>query len=69
MNEDQTFAIVGAGQAGGWAAKTLRDEGFGGRVLLIGDEIIRHTNGHLCQRKSCWEMLKKKPASYGLPRS
>ena len=38
MNEDQTFAIVGAGQAGGWAAKTLRDEGFGGRVLLIGDE-------------------------------
>ncbi len=33
-----TVAIVGAGQAGGWAAQTLRQEGFNGRVVLIGDE-------------------------------
>jgi 3-phenylpropionate/trans-cinnamate dioxygenase ferredoxin reductase subunit len=32
------IVIVGAGQAGGWAAKTLRDEGFGGRVTLVGIE-------------------------------
>ena len=35
---DATIAIVGAGQAGGWAAQTLRREGFGGRIVLIGDE-------------------------------
>ena len=33
-----TFVIVGAGLAGAKAAQTLRDEGFEGRVLLIGDE-------------------------------
>ena len=33
-----TMVIVGAGQAGGWAAQTLRKEGFTGRVVLIGDE-------------------------------
>jgi 3-phenylpropionate/trans-cinnamate dioxygenase ferredoxin reductase component len=30
--------IVGAGQAGGWVAKTLLDEGFAGEVVLLGDE-------------------------------
>lgn len=34
----RTFAIVGAGQAGGWIAKTLRDQGFDGRILLYGEE-------------------------------
>jgi len=33
-----TFVIVGAGQAGGWAAKTLRDQGFSGRIVLYGSE-------------------------------
>ncbi len=33
-----TIVIVGAGQAGGWAAQTLRKEGFTGRLVLIGDE-------------------------------
>ena len=33
-----TFVIVGAGQAGGTAAATLREAGFDGRVVLIGDE-------------------------------
>jgi 3-phenylpropionate/trans-cinnamate dioxygenase ferredoxin reductase subunit len=34
----ETYVIIGAAQAGGWAAKTLRDQGFAGRVVLIGDE-------------------------------
>jgi 3-phenylpropionate/trans-cinnamate dioxygenase ferredoxin reductase subunit len=34
----ETVIIVGAGQAGGWAARTLRSEGFAGRVVLSGDE-------------------------------
>ncbi|MGE3860622.1 MAG: NAD(P)/FAD-dependent oxidoreductase [Burkholderiaceae bacterium] len=33
-----TIAVIGAGQAGGWAARTLRDQGFSGRLLLIGNE-------------------------------
>jgi 3-phenylpropionate/trans-cinnamate dioxygenase ferredoxin reductase component len=32
------FVIIGAGQAGGWAAKSLRDGGFEGRIILISDE-------------------------------
>jgi 3-phenylpropionate/trans-cinnamate dioxygenase ferredoxin reductase subunit len=31
--------IIGAGQAGGWAARTLRDQGYEGRIVLVGDEI------------------------------
>ena len=38
MNHQKTFAIVGAGLAGAKAAATLREEGFEGRVVLIGDE-------------------------------
>lgn len=33
-----TIVVIGAGQAGGWAAQTLRKEGFAGRLVLIGDE-------------------------------
>jgi len=38
MSHPQSIVIVGAGQAGGWAAKTLRTEGFAGRIVLVGDE-------------------------------
>ena len=31
------IVIVGAGQ-GGWAATTLRDRGYDGRIVLLGDE-------------------------------
>jgi 3-phenylpropionate/trans-cinnamate dioxygenase ferredoxin reductase component len=34
----ETIVIVGAAQAGGWAAKTLRGEGFAGKIVLIGEE-------------------------------
>ena len=33
-----THVIVGAGQAGGWAAVAMRQAGYDGRILLIGDE-------------------------------
>ncbi|HEV8572797.1 MAG TPA: FAD-dependent oxidoreductase [Actinomycetota bacterium] len=33
-----TFVIVGAGMCGGAAAQTLREEGFDGRVILVGAE-------------------------------
>jgi 3-phenylpropionate/trans-cinnamate dioxygenase ferredoxin reductase component len=38
MPTDQTFVIVGASLAGAKAAETLRDEGFDGRVVLLGAE-------------------------------
>jgi 3-phenylpropionate/trans-cinnamate dioxygenase ferredoxin reductase component len=34
-----TFVIIGAGLCGGAAAQTLREEGFDGRVILMGDEL------------------------------
>lgn len=33
-----THVIVGAGQAGGWAAMAMRQAGFTGRILLLGAE-------------------------------
>jgi 3-phenylpropionate/trans-cinnamate dioxygenase ferredoxin reductase component len=38
VSDRQTFVIVGAGLAGAKAAATLREDGFDGRVVLIGDE-------------------------------
>ena len=38
---EQTFVIVGASLAGAKAAETLREEGFDGRVVLIGSESER----------------------------
>src|SRR5919107_6222964 len=38
MTSDQTYVIVGAGLAGAKAAETLREEGFAGRVVLVGAE-------------------------------
>ncbi|MGZ4599472.1 MAG: NAD(P)/FAD-dependent oxidoreductase [Oryzihumus sp.] len=37
----QTFVIVGASLAGAKAAETLREEGFDGRVVLLGEETER----------------------------
>ncbi|HET9894243.1 MAG TPA: FAD-dependent oxidoreductase [Streptosporangiaceae bacterium] len=38
MANDDTFVIVGASLAGANAAQALREEGFDGQVVLIGDE-------------------------------
>lgn len=41
MPEQRTFVIVGGGLAGAKAAETLREQGFDGRVVLIGEEPVR----------------------------
>ncbi|MGV9775494.1 NAD(P)/FAD-dependent oxidoreductase [Streptosporangium sp. NPDC003464] len=41
MTTEQTFVIVGAGLAGAKAAQSLREEGFTGRITLIGAEAER----------------------------
>ena len=41
MSGDSAVVIAGAGLAGAKAAETLRDEGFDGPVVLIGDETER----------------------------
>ncbi|MFF5209914.1 NAD(P)/FAD-dependent oxidoreductase [Streptosporangium sp. NPDC000396] len=38
MTTEQTFVIVGAGLAGAKAAQSLREEGFAGRITLVGAE-------------------------------
>jgi 3-phenylpropionate/trans-cinnamate dioxygenase ferredoxin reductase component len=38
MSSQSTFVIVGAVMAGGKAAETLREEGFDGRIVLVGAE-------------------------------
>ncbi|MFE9253628.1 NAD(P)/FAD-dependent oxidoreductase [Streptomyces sp. NPDC006879] len=39
VDAHRTFVIVGGGLAGAKAAQALREEGFTGRVILIGDEL------------------------------
>jgi len=41
MTSNRTHVIVGASLAGAKAAETLRDEGFDGRIVLIGSEAER----------------------------
>jgi 3-phenylpropionate/trans-cinnamate dioxygenase ferredoxin reductase subunit len=38
LGSGDPFVIVGSGQAGGWAAKTLRQEGHTAPIVMIGDE-------------------------------
>lgn len=41
MGMVETYVIIGAGHAGGRAAETLREEGFAGRIVLVGREDYR----------------------------
>lgn len=41
MTASETFVVVGASMAGGRAAETLRQEGFDGRIILVGAEPVR----------------------------
>ena len=38
MMTDATVVVAGAGQAGAQTASSLREEGFAGRIVLVGDE-------------------------------
>lgn len=35
----RTIVVIGGGQAAGWVVKTLRKEGFDGRLVMIADEV------------------------------
>jgi 3-phenylpropionate/trans-cinnamate dioxygenase ferredoxin reductase subunit len=37
--EPASVVILGGGQAGAWAAKTLRDEGYAGEITLVSEEL------------------------------
>jgi 3-phenylpropionate/trans-cinnamate dioxygenase ferredoxin reductase component len=39
MADLQTVVVIGGGQAAGWIVKTVRKEGFDGRLVMIADEI------------------------------
>ena len=39
MADLQTVVVIGGGQAAGWIVKTLRKEGFDGRLVMVADEI------------------------------
>lgn len=34
----ETIVVIGAGQAGGWAVRTLREQGHAGEICLVGEE-------------------------------
>ena len=38
MTSQETFVVIGAGQAGGRAVEAMRAEGFDGRIVLVGAE-------------------------------
>jgi 3-phenylpropionate/trans-cinnamate dioxygenase ferredoxin reductase subunit len=38
LEAPRTIAVIGGGQAAGWVVKTLRKEGFDGRLVMIADE-------------------------------
>ena len=44
MSSKSTFVIIGGGLAGATAAATLREEGFDGRVIVVGSESERPYN-------------------------
>jgi 3-phenylpropionate/trans-cinnamate dioxygenase ferredoxin reductase component len=39
LEAPRTIVVIGGGQAAGWIVKTLRKEGFEGRLVMIADEI------------------------------
>ena len=53
MTTQPSFIIVGGGLAGAIAAQTLREEGFDGRITLLGEEPHVLTNALPCPRTTC----------------
>ncbi|MCT7653625.1 FAD-dependent oxidoreductase [Oceanimonas sp. NS1] len=42
------IVIIGAGQAGAWAAHTLRQQGYGGSLAVVSDEERVFMSGRPC---------------------
>lgn len=47
------IVIIGGGRAGGWAAKTLRDEGFSGEICVVAEEQWDFTSARRCRKRHC----------------
>jgi len=68
---EQTFVIIGAGHAGGQAAATLRQKGFEGKIIMIGDEAYAPyerpplSKGLLSGETEIARLYLKKPDWYG----
>jgi 3-phenylpropionate/trans-cinnamate dioxygenase ferredoxin reductase subunit len=59
MPAESTYVIVGASLTGAKAAETLREEGFDGNIVLLGEEHERPTNGLRCPRGTCSARRRK----------
>lgn len=53
------IVIIGGGQAGGWAAKTLRDEGYDGEICVVAEEEWIFTSVRRCQKRRCWRPMRR----------
>ncbi len=54
----KTITIVGANLAGGRAAETLREEGFDGKIFLVGEEPWRPYERPLLSKEFLWDNTK-----------
>ena len=68
---DETYVIIGASLAGAKAAETLRQEGFTGRVVLVGQETEPPyerpplSKGYLLGTDPRWKAYVHEPSWYG----
>ena len=53
------IVIIGGGQAGGWAAKTLRDEGFDGEICVVAEEAWDFYERPPLSRRLCWRRARR----------
>jgi NADPH-dependent 2,4-dienoyl-CoA reductase/sulfur reductase-like enzyme len=71
MPAEPTYVIVGASMAGAKAAETLREEGFGGSIVLLGEEQERPyerpplSKGYLLGKEERSSIYVHEPAWYG----
>ena len=49
----ETVVIVGAGQAAGQLAASLRSDGYSGKIVLLGEEPHALISARRC-RNTCW---------------
>ena len=63
----QTFVIVGAGLAGAKAAEALRDEGFDGRIVLVGAEAERPYERPPRQMRFVFRQERRTQAAWAFP--
>ena len=53
------IVIIGGGQSGGWAAKTLRDEGFDGEICVVAEEEWDFYERPPLSKRLCWNRTRR----------